>query len=155
MTGNDLVDLNQAASDSNWQRKGYLDKIYTLAEQKILIASKDQNETVWLLWSMKEAAYKIYSRQTGIRNYAPCSLQCFDLQPDAHKVNGKVKVADHLFYTESFISANYIHTIAALSMASLTEIKVKIYTYPDTLFDYRSTEPQCVSHHGKYLALVY
>lgn len=155
MTGNDLVDLKQAAIDSNWQRRGYLDKIYTLSEQQLISSSNNQNEMVWLLWSMKEAAYKVHSRKTGIRNYAPTSLNCFDIYQHAHKIRGKVKVADQLFYTESCIENYYIHTLASLSIKNLMEIKSKIYEYPATLFDYKSTLPQCVSHHGKYLALIY
>lgn len=155
MTGNDLVDLNQAATDSNWRRKGYLDKIYTLTEQKLIKTAKNPNEMVWLLWSMKEAAYKIYSRKMGIRNYAPTSLVCFEINCKESFVTGKVKVSDQLFYTKSYIQENYIHSLASSSTTSMAKIRIAIYEYPNTLFDYKSTSPQCVSHHGKYLALIY
>jgi hypothetical protein len=31
---------------------------------------------VWNLWSRKEAAYKIYNRETGIRGYFPLQIAC-------------------------------------------------------------------------------
>ncbi len=155
MTGNDLVDLNQAALDSNWKRRGYLDKIYTLEEQALIKTARDPNEMVWLLWSMKEAAYKVYSRKTGIRNYAPTSLNCFQINTDGSFITGKVKVSDQLFHTKSYVAETYIHSLASLSATAMNEVCIAIYEYPNTLFDYKITSPQCVSHHGKYLALIY
>ena len=33
MIGNDIVDLDLARTQSNWQRKGFLDKIFTKKEK--------------------------------------------------------------------------------------------------------------------------
>lgn len=71
MIGNDLVDLQQAAKDSDWTRKGYLDKLFTASEQFLISTAKSQNQMVWLLWSMKEAAYKVHTRDSGVRSFAP------------------------------------------------------------------------------------
>ena len=35
MIGNDIVDLKQAAKDSNWQRPRFLDKVFTKHEQDL------------------------------------------------------------------------------------------------------------------------
>ena len=76
LIGNDIVDLMVAAQESNWKRKGFLKKIFTEEEQLLIMSSQQPEVTLWLLWSMKEAAYKIYSRQWGIRSFAPTSLRC-------------------------------------------------------------------------------
>ena len=34
MIGNDIVDLDLARKESNWKRKGFLDKIFSLQEQQ-------------------------------------------------------------------------------------------------------------------------
>jgi len=151
MIGNDLVDLEQAAIESNWKRKGYLAKIFTPSEQLMI----DSSVMVWLLWSMKEAAYKIYSRQTGIRNYAPTSLNCSEINYDEFHITGIVKIEERFFFTQSLFKDSYVYTTAALSIEALSTIKTVIYQFPHHQFDYKITLPKCVSHHGKYLALAY
>lgn len=155
MIGNDLVDLEQAAIESNWQRKGYLAKIYTASEQQMINESVNPDHMVWLLWSMKEAAYKIHSRKTGIRKYAPLSIACSTINFNQTDMSGLVSIEGEYFYTQSVFKDAYVHTIAAGSTHILPQIRIAIYKHPENLFDYRSTKPKCVSHHGKYLALVY
>lgn len=153
MIGNDVVDLEQAAKDSNWKRKGYLDKIYTHQEQQLFLNSPNASQIVWTLWTMKEAAYKIYSREKNIRIFAPTSLVCSEL--DFSKHTGVVKVDNKTYYTKSYLSKSYIHTLAAPSLIILSKIKEIVYLNPSSSFHYRDTNPKCVSHHGQYLALVY
>lgn len=76
MIGNDLVDLKLAAKQSNWQRKGFLDKLFTPKEQGCILNSSNPFETVWLLWSMKESAYKAYLQTHNERFFAPKKLAC-------------------------------------------------------------------------------
>jgi len=56
LIGNDIVDLQCARKESNWQRKGFLEKQFTDLEQEIIFRVENSFETVWRLWSMKEAA---------------------------------------------------------------------------------------------------
>lgn len=149
--GNDIVDLKLAKIQSNWQRKNYLDKIFTTAEQSLITAAKSPDVIVWLLWSMKESAYKIHNRKTGIRAFAPKSLNC-SIYSFTH---GEVSIDGDIYFTKSSLNTAFIHTIATHNYNQLDEIKIAIYEAPNHLFDYRSTKPGCVSHHGKYLALVY
>ena len=67
MIGNDVVDLNLAKTQSNWERKGFLGKIFTKKEQEFIFNTKSSFEMVWLLWSMKESAYKIYFKKHSVR----------------------------------------------------------------------------------------
>lgn len=61
--GNDIVDLNLAKTQSNWQRNGFLEKQFTQKEQQEIYNSKNPFLQVWQFWSMKEAAYKCYTQQ--------------------------------------------------------------------------------------------
>ena len=36
MIGNDVVDLELAKKESNWQRRGFLSKIFTKNEQRLI-----------------------------------------------------------------------------------------------------------------------
>jgi phosphopantetheinyl transferase (holo-ACP synthase) len=151
MLGNDIVDLNLAKTQSNWRRKNYLDKIFTTEEQLLISSAENADEMVWLLWSMKESAYKIHNRKTGIRNFAPKSLKCA-IYSDTH---GEVNTEGNTYFTKSNLQIPFVHTIASSSDKKLEKIEIAIYESPDHLFDYKSTKPGCVSHHGRYLALVY
>ena len=42
MIGNDVVDLKLAATESNWKRKGYLDKLFSVAEQEYIFNAENQ-----------------------------------------------------------------------------------------------------------------
>ena len=76
MVGNDLVDLQIAKSESNWRRKGFLEKQFTIKEQQLILKNGNSFNDVWRLWSMKEAAYKVYTQQHKKRFFAPQKFEC-------------------------------------------------------------------------------
>ena len=108
MIGNDLVDLKLAAKQSNWQRKGFLDKLFTPKEQGYILNSKNPFKTVWLLWSMKESAYKAYLQIHGDRFFAPKNLSSHLISKNI----GTVLINNVLFFTESEMNEAYIYTVA-------------------------------------------
>ena len=109
MIGNDIVDLKYNAS--NWKRPRYLDKVFTKNEQALIFSSENKHETLWLLWSMKEAAYKIHVQQFGERFFNPKRLVCKFISKD----NGIVSIDNNSYFTTSTITQDYVHTIATLS----------------------------------------
>jgi phosphopantetheinyl transferase (holo-ACP synthase) len=119
MIGNDIVDLVLAKKESNWKRKGFVDKIFTPQEQLLIKSSVNQQIIIWNLWSRKEAAYKIYNRQTGIRKYNPIQFECFDLNLEI----GKVVFEDLVFYTKTEITREYIYTIAVSDIWNFNKIQ--------------------------------
>ena len=153
MIGNDLVDLLEASRQSNWRRPGFLEKVFSAAEQGAILAAEKPEELVWLFWSMKEAAYKIHSRITGERSFAPTALDCSLRSTLEQEASGKVLVDQQTYYTTSTLNADYIHTLAAQAEEWLPDIRVEIYDQP--LENYHLRSPACVSHHGRYLALVF
>ena len=118
MIGNDIVDLELAKTQSNWKRKGYLDKIFTKNEQLHILSSENPDETVWNLWSRKEASYKIYNRITENRIYNPIQFECFDFE---HLI-GKVKNNGVFYFTKTEINSLYIHTISVLNINDFEKI---------------------------------
>lgn len=122
MIGNDLVSLQLAALESNWQRKGYLDKIYTPVEQQLILQSVNPSLTLWILWSIKEAAYKIVNRLTGIRSYSPLSYVCAGLQISGLQASGEVQYQDQSFFTSTEIKQQYVHSVAACKPADFDHI---------------------------------
>jgi phosphopantetheinyl transferase (holo-ACP synthase) len=153
MIGNDIVDLAQAAMDSNWKRPGYLNKIFTTEEQFLISSNIQPANMVWLLWTMKESAYKIDSRKSKLREFAPVKLHCNNLIIHENTATGNVTYNEQLYFTKSVIEKAYIHTISGLSAEKLDTIKITILETNDHQF--RVNNPDSISHHGAFLALVY
>ena len=109
MIGNDIVDLNLAKTQSNWQRKGFLEKQFTQQEQDEIWQSENPFLKVWLFWSMKEAAYKCIVQKHQKRFFNPKKLECFLISEN----EGNVVFENEFYYTKSTIFDNYIHTIAS------------------------------------------
>lgn len=110
MIGNDVVDLKVAALESNWMRLGFLDKVFSEEEQEVILNSENKSQMVWLFWSMKEAAYKIYMQQFGVRIFNPKKLRC-----ERHTENkGLVHFNGYKYATKSEITNDFINTWAYL-----------------------------------------
>ena len=120
MIGNDIVDLALAKTESNWQRKGFLNKIFTENEKILIQKSKNQELMVWNLWSRKEAAYKIWNRQTGIRKYNPVQFECFNVELEI----GIVVFKKELYFTKTEVSKYFIHTISVLKKTDFKKIEI-------------------------------
>ncbi|AKD56387.1 4'-phosphopantetheinyl transferase family protein [Spirosoma radiotolerans] len=111
MIGNDIVDLEQASRESNWRRKGYIDKLFTRHEQQLIFGAPDPDRMVWLLWSMKESAYKLAVRQTKNRAFAPVKLECSVNVSAEAAAEGYVLYGES-YQTKSLITSRYIATVA-------------------------------------------
>lgn len=112
MIGNDVVDIAVSRKESNWRRKGFLEKIFTREEQVYIRAANDPELYIWILWSMKEAAYKIYNRETGTRAFIPHELACtFDVFSQ-EACQGTVKCRGKEYCTTTTIVNGIIHSIA-------------------------------------------
>ena len=161
MIGNDVVDLALAKKESNWQRTGFLDKILTASEKQLVNNSKIPFETVWLLWSMKESAYKIHNRSTGIRMFNPLKFECVNIKIVGQQYFGSVMIADQRFYTKSIVSEDYIETVASDSHKNLRNIKVigngaSITKFNNLPFFWVNNTwvPVSISHHGRFNKIV-
>lgn len=159
MIGNDIVDLALARKESNWLRKGFLDKIFTQEEQLLISNSPNPENMVWNLWSRKEAVYKIYNRQTQIRTYNPIQLVCSDV----HLSIGKVICEENIFFVKTEISDDYIHSIAVTKTDDFDKImlvnnciKVEKNNGIPSVYDEKSQtlKPISISHHGRFEKLI-
>ncbi|MDC3365735.1 4'-phosphopantetheinyl transferase superfamily protein [Flavobacteriaceae bacterium] len=110
MIGNDVIDLSLAKTQSNWQRKGFLKKLFSNDEQQLILEALNSFEMVWRLWSMKEAAYKIFTQQHSVRFFAPKKFECKLMQD----LKGVVCYKGQQFYTSSIINQHYIFTTAVI-----------------------------------------
>ena len=112
MIGNDIVDLAMAKQESNWRRAGFLDKVFTAHEQHLIHTANDPDCMVWLLWSMKESAYKLVTRQTGKRVFAPQKIACQLTNSCPEALEGVVSY-EGTHYTRSIFTNRYVATTAS------------------------------------------
>lgn len=159
MIGNDIVDLELAFIESNWKRKGYLDKIFTKNEQLLILKSDHPDTMVWNLWSRKEASYKIYNRITGNRTYNPIQFECFDSKESF----GIVKNNGVTFYTKTESNSQFVHTVSVLNIDDFDKIKyenrnseiIKINGIPFLKkSDKKVLNPISISNHGRFEKIV-
>ncbi len=154
MIGNDVVDLELSRKESNWQRKGFLNKIFTKKEQIFIQNSENQEIAVWNLWSRKEAAYKIWNRKTGIRKLNPTKFECFDLDLDI----GKVQFESKTYYTKTKICRDFIYTIAVSNKENFFKIQTldnsikidKQNGIPFYINENNDFKPISKTHHGRF-----
>ncbi len=154
MIGNDVVDLELARNESNWKRNGFLDKIFTNNEQKLIQKSINQENTIWNLWSRKEAVYKIWNRDSNIRIYNPIAFECLDVDYEI----GLVKFKNNIYYTKTEITKDFIYTIAVsnlndfkkISVLNSDQIIVKNNNIPFYYSINQEIKPISKTHHGRF-----
>jgi phosphopantetheinyl transferase (holo-ACP synthase) len=112
MIGNDVVDIALASKQSNWKRPGFLKKIFTINEQSCILNSNSPDMLVWLIWSMKESAYKIVVRQNHVRCFAPLRFECNIRNCVNNHYEGYVLFENSIFETSSEYFSGVIYTIA-------------------------------------------
>lgn len=159
MIGNDIIDLALTKKESNWQRKGILDKLFTISEQETIVNAENAELMYWTLWSRKEAAYKIYNRQTKIRAFIPKQLECSDLTLTNGEWFGKVIVKEHLYYTKTLIGPECIYTTAVIAIDDFK--KIKQINSEEILKDWNgipyctsNKNPVSISHHGRFERII-
>lgn len=115
MIGNDLVDVQIAFSEKKSENLRFIEKVFTLQEQKLISQSEDKETTLWLLWSMKEAAYKAHQRVTRHETkFNPKDYKCRLLN---FSNLAEVKVSSSFYFINYSCTDRYIHSIATESSA--------------------------------------
>ncbi|WP_286971740.1 4'-phosphopantetheinyl transferase superfamily protein [Flavobacterium sp. UBA4854] len=157
MIGNDIVDLAQSRIESNWQRKGFIEKLFTADEQLLIKNYAEPEIMVWLLWSMKEAAYKIYNRHTKIREFSPKKLSCSLESLTSQNTSGRVICDKGIYHTKTFLSLENIHTIAVDNQKNINNV-IEVQN-PEIVKDengipylktLNSLQDISISHHGRF-----
>ncbi len=116
MIGNDIVDLRLAALESDPMRPRFLNKVFTLREQAYIFKASTPLKQLWLLWTMKEAAYKAHQRQFSLpRNFNPLLQECTILCQSRDSASGEVKIGAWVYHLTSIVNEEYIHSSASIN----------------------------------------
>ena len=121
MIGNDIIDLTLARSQNKAGNRRFLSKVFTAEESSIITKDKDPELILWILWAMKESAYKAHQRVLGLpRKLNPKDFECF---VDKSQKHGHVNIDNCKYTVQIEETAGFIHcyTIGP-------EVFKKIYT---------------------------
>ncbi|MCW2120701.1 4'-phosphopantetheinyl transferase superfamily protein [Flavobacterium sp. 7A] len=159
MIGNDVVDLILAKTESNWKRKGYLDKLFTTLEQNWIHTAPDPDEMVWILWSIKESVYKAYQRIHYQQGFYPIKIKVSSLVLEHGEYQSVIKLFNLSFYGRSFINEKIIHTVAVQDKNDFEKIiildRISYLKNENRLpIEASSGKPISVSHHGRAKVIV-
>ena len=155
-----------------------MDKLFLPHEQQLIKNAPQQPVMVWLLWSCKEAVYKIVHRATRVRKFAPQEFACYPFNDNDTDLPGAGIVVhqQQSYYFQTRITNTCIHTHAAASQALLQKMRIFTGYYTDRntgilspaqlLYKDESgvpyirdrdtgfVTPVSLSHHGRYFGLV-
>lgn len=121
MIGNDIVDLKEARQKSNWQRSGFLEKLFTFNEQQLIQNSDNSFLMVWRLWSMKESAYKLYTQLHPSRFFNPKQFEC-----EINDSEALVSYKDFSCYIKTKMTSQYIISEARLVVMDMISESIKM-----------------------------
>lgn len=159
MIGNDVVDLAIAQKESNWKRKGFLDKIFTASEQNLILYATNQEQMVWMLWSLKESTYKAYIRTDFKRGFYPIKIEIQSLLRINNHYYSKISLFGKKFKGKTSIQNNLIHSIVICSKLKYKNVEEN--NGREIIKD-ENALPLCkisndfvsISHHGDFKKIV-
>ncbi len=156
MIGNDVIDLVLAKKESNWKHKGFLTKLFTSFEQELIAKATNQEEMVWMLWSIKESVYKAYQRISYNEGLYPTKIEILEINAKNESI---IQLFGTLFYGKTSSNSDFIKTIVVLNKVDFERIEVL------NTSEYKKNEnglPMClnsnkpisVSHHGRFKEII-
>lgn len=107
--GNDIIDLRHPPNIGVEKKSRYLQKFLTETEQNLVPNLSQQN--IWLLWSIKETAYKSFVKQGAPIGFYPKKIHISSLVEQDGKHAATVKYEDLITQTTSVVSEEHIHTL--------------------------------------------
>ena len=108
MIGNDIIDLKIARAERKSDNLRFMDKVFTNNEKNLILNAQDPDLQLWVLWSMKEAAYKAHQRIYDLpRILNPGSYEC---KYSKEENSGIVKIGSSEYGINILITSEYIHS---------------------------------------------
>ncbi len=156
MIGNDVVDLALSRIESNWQRNGITNKLFTRNEQTLIDSAADSEKMFWTFWSRKEAVYKIIARAQNIRKFIPLHLECQTIDEFSNVLHRNVN-----YYVKTKVEHNLIHSVAvakSFDLQKVIELEDSCEITKQGVYPFINRDgvlyPISVSHHGQFRKVV-
>jgi phosphopantetheinyl transferase (holo-ACP synthase) len=128
--GNDIVAYKHARCIGKWQNENFVNKVLTLLEQTQLQVQTNKDAYLWMLWTLKEAAYKLscflgnrnkfHAIQFEVRHgtiiqdqdIVTLHLPINNLSTiPIHQLCSTIKFGNNFFYGKTIITHDCIHSL--------------------------------------------
>lgn len=131
--GNDVVDLEERGTRGKRDDEAFVERILTVEERRRWKENSRRDETLWLLWAAKEAAYKVASK---IHPGCPFIPRHFDVSFSAATVSGHLAEDLHpgsvfakgrQIPCQALITREYIHVLALWPPAAFSRMTAAVH----------------------------
>lgn len=117
MLGNDIIDLPEVLASGQARRPKFQNRICWASEVEPLQAWFSDEHCTWLLWAIKESAYKYYIQSGGQPLFAPKKFRFKALKIEAGLVEGHTETPLGKVQSEAKLAAAHL-TTESWSLAS-------------------------------------
>lgn len=130
--GNDLIDLSALNQHPRAGQDRFRRKILAEEEYGPLLSAGDPATDIWILWALKESAYKCYFQRTGRRFFAPKKFICrwradAPGEPDWH---AEIHTPAGVCYGRVRRTFRYIHALSADKPQQLAAARFQFFYLP-------------------------
>ena len=126
MIGNDIIDLKYAHSSPKHLTRRYLDKVLTSCEKVLMQQAPEKVSCFWTCWALKESAYKITNKLSGVRRFNPKQYKCrFSNDLSGKPFTAEVETTFGTFRAQVNLNEHYINVLANTEL--LTPVQKQVH----------------------------
>jgi len=108
MLGNDIIDLQEVLHSGQASRAGFQGRICTLSELSPLQKDFTIELSIWILWALKESAYKCYIQAGGLPLFAPKKFVATVEKINKHQLSAFLETPKGVFNSQVRINKSYV-----------------------------------------------
>ncbi|MFH1079892.1 MAG: 4'-phosphopantetheinyl transferase superfamily protein [Pseudomonadota bacterium] len=120
--GNDIVDLTDPGNIGKSGDNRFLQRVFTIPERERIAAAGDPDAMMWMLWSVKETAYKVVRKIDPLAASTP-RLYPVLLSPGDHGPirSGMVHTPKGPVVIRVSVAGEYLHCIGAAPLPDILD----------------------------------
>ncbi len=122
LVGNDIVDLNGPGVGEKHRDRRFLDRVCTLGERAFIADAPDSVRALWMIWSAKEAAFKIAAKLVPCTIFAHRAFRVWPLSLHA----GRVQYDGQEVEVDWECNSDFIHCVGRTGGAGKRPISVAV-----------------------------
>lgn len=157
LIGNDLVDLRTRDASGKSRDARFIGRVFTADEADRIASSPDPDRTLWMLWSGKEAAFKIAKKLREATIFAHSTYEVFPAAserawripapPPTRRLDGSVRLSGvqgfdgACFQVEWEVTASFVHCVASEPCADSWPIWTRVASHEELALGAGKYEP--------------
>ena len=137
LIGNDIISLKSPENQNSHNNERYLRKVFSEREIQYMHSEVIPNLS-YMLWTCKEAAYKISLKQGIMNGFSPRLFQVELVQEHACGLKLITRYLNKQYYTNTYICPDFVQSIASDRKDALDRVRshmISDYEYPQVSSD--------------------